>query len=247
MVCAAEVVPLVNPDGFASGQITVQPAIFAPSDEQLAAQQQSADEDAAGQAPGGRYPTSQWSAHTHFPTSIQYSDPAHDIPPPPPGYASAPEPFAPSAYPHYDPHQPPEVADDASIVRGSMQRGVEAAGARTPSQRHSRRPSAIQTGGVSYPVVVHGAEEEDGEGERPSPMVQQHDLAYAGQSEYLSMYPTMARSSSAASDGSSVELSPMPRGLGESQDMRGAHLLAGYPDQSPSPVPDESPVVTDYE
>ena len=250
VLCVAEVVPLVNPDAFASGQIIVQPSIFMPSPDAAApdeAEENRADQ--AGQAAADHYPVYEYPANQsgyptgHFATSHypahQYPDQGYDLPPPP-GYTSAPESFATQAQAHYDPHQP-QLGAERSIVRSSIHRTAEVAGTRTPS-RHSRRPSAISTG-VAYPVVVHGAEEEEEE-ERASPMVRPQDLAYAGQSEYLSMYPAVAGRGSSASEAS--DISPMPRGISESPDMRGAHLLAGYAGQSPSPQPDDSPVVTDY-
>ena len=103
---------------------------------------------------------------------------------------------------------------------------------------NSRRPSVVRTDTGDYPaVVLHGASaygtmEAD---ERASPIIhttQHADLGNAGSSVYTAMYPTLDRSSSAASSSepeyqySQPDLSP---------NLRDQHLLAGYPDQSPQP------------
>ena len=85
--------------------------------------------------------------------------------------------------------------------------------------------------------MVHGTESSYGSvfAERMSPIIhddQHADIADAGTGVYAAMYPTLDRSSSAASEPEYQYTQPE-----HSPDLRDQRLLAGYPDQSPSPVP----------
>ena len=120
-------------------------------------------------------------------------------------------------------------------------------GSRQGSRANSRRPSQVRTDGGGLAVVLHGTESNYGtmDEERMSPIIhsaQHADIANTGNSMYAAMYPNLDRSSSAASESEYQYQQPE-----HSPDLRGQPLLANYPDQSPSPIPNTPSVQQDDE
>jgi hypothetical protein len=226
-------VPLINPDVLAQRPI-VEPATYFPTADYAYGKQEEQPEQAEQPPP-------------------QYSEAPL---PPPAGQDDGGE---------YGVNVP-RAQEDESIVKSSLHqrrqsdrsRYKQQDASRTPS-RSSKRPSAIRAGDATnsavgahqppphsiYPVVISGDDGESGDeeeaAEQPSPMPAMDDSRQGG--DYAAMYPPAAghRGSSASEASASSRGSLHVYQPNASPDMRAAHLLAGYPDQSPSPLPDDSP------
>ena len=237
LLCLAEVVPLVNGDALSHANMSSAPAAFTVGD-----QQQLADQPTAGyesnpdymQQPmddgqQAYYGTQQPTGDYYQPQQQQHMEQAQ----------------AQSGYET----RVPGLAEEQSLVgtsRAGSKPGSRAASrqasrqgsrqaSRQGSRANSRRPSQVRTENGPLAVVVHDAESNYGtmSEERMSPIM--HDDQHtdiASSSAYTAMYPTLDRSSSVASEPEYQYQQP-----GHSPDLRGQALLAGYPDQSPSPIP----------